>query len=162
MKSLAIAVGLSLAFIAGVIAGTSASYLYFDHLAKMERVEEAADMAREAQYVCVEFHQAALYQQAGLYRQQFGHWPTNVQVLVEAHLLPAISQVHMCPSEIRIAGGYENLSGTVGDFSFVDRKQPRSMADYTHSPYRFQIEGTNFTVICTFDKSHTREVLYEK
>ena len=36
------------------------------------------------------------------------------------------------------------------------------MADYTHSPYRFQIEGTHFTMICTFDKSHTRAAEHEK
>ncbi len=158
MKSVVNVIGLSVAFFAGVITGVSASYLYFDHSTKKAQAEEAAGIAHEDQFVCVAFHQAALHQRASLYRQKFGHWPTNVQALVEAHLLPAISRVHMCPSEIRLQGDHENLrGGTVGDFSFVDTKQPGAMAYYTYSPYRFTIEGTHFTVICTFDKSHKRE-----
>jgi hypothetical protein len=163
MKHLIKVFTLSFAFIAGAVAGASATYLYFDHLAKLEQVEAAAGIAHEDQFACVEFYQAGLYQRAGLYRQKFGHWPTNVQALVEAHLLPAVSEVHLCPSQIRLAGGYDNLgSGTVGDFSFIDKYQPKSMANYIYSPYRFRIEGTNFIVICTFDRSHTREAEYEK
>ena len=112
----------------------------------------------EDQFLCVEFHQFALYQRADLYRQKFGSWPTNVQALVAANLFPAISQAHMCPSAIRFCGSRENLQvGKVGWISFVDDKQSGVMTHYTHSPYRFKIESTNFSVTCNFDKSHSPE-----
>src|ERR1035441_4464631 len=83
MKILARVLALSLAFAAGIVAGGSGCYLYFQRAVEAERAEEAAGRANEARAVCG-FHQIALYQRAKLYHEQFRHWPTNVQALVEA------------------------------------------------------------------------------
>jgi hypothetical protein len=125
--------------------------------------------ANENRFVCVAFHQAALYQRAGLYHQKFGRWPTNVQDLVEAHLLPEFSAVHICPSE-REAEILGNGTGvTVGDLSFVESNHLGSTAAYydhigrySHSPYRFSFDGTNFVVICTKDHSHTPALTWRR
>ena len=157
MKHLITTFAVGFAFLAGVGVGICASYLYLDHAANAAQAEAEAGKARENRYKCVEFHQAALCQRAGLYYQKFGHWPTNVQDLVEAHFLPAYSQVHCCPSEVQ----YSDIGrGVAGDFSFVDKDVPA--AYYTHSPYRFRLDGTNFAVVCTLDTSHTHRDEYEK
>jgi hypothetical protein len=99
MKKLGGAIALCFALLAGVVIGSSISYLYFDRAAREEKANDIAGEASEAREIC-RFHHAALYERASLYRQQFGHWPTNVQELVEAHFLPEYSQVHLCPSQV--------------------------------------------------------------
>jgi len=152
MKILARVLALSLAFAAGIVAGGSACYLYFERAAEAERAEDAQGRANEAQMVCGQ-HQAALYQRAGFYRQKSGRWPTNVQELVEAHFLPEYSQVHLCYLQIPASGlitSYDQ-KGT-----FIEQTQHCTLGYYVLSPYRFGYDGTNFTVSCTLDASHNR------
>ena len=152
MKVLARILALSLAFAAGIVAGGSACYLYFERTVEAERSQDAVYRANESQMVCG-FHQTALYQRAGLYHQEFGRWPTNVQELVVANLLPEYSQVHLCSLQIPASGlitSYDQ-KGT-----FIDKTQHCTLGYYVLSPYRFGFEGTNFTVSCTLDGSHNR------
>ena len=153
MKKLGQVIALSFAFVAGLVAGGSGCYLYFDRAANAEKAEAAADMADESRGICG-FHHAALYQRAGLYRQKFGRWPTNVQELVEAHFLPEYSQVHLCPSQIGERG---LITSYDQKWTFVEKNQKGAVGYYASSPYRFGFESTNFTVICTLDRSHNLE-----
>ena len=152
MKILARVLALSLAFAAGIVAGGSACYLYFERAAEAERAEDAQGRANEAQMVCGQ-HQAALYQRAGLYRQKFGRWPTNVQELVEAHFLPEYSQVHLCYLQIPASG---LITSYYQKGTFIEQTQHCTLGYYVLSPYRFGFDGTNFTVRCTLDASHNR------
>ncbi len=143
---------MSLAFGAGIVAGGSAYYLYFERAAEAEKTADAQGRANEAQMVCGE-HRAALYQRASYYRQKFGRWPTNVQELVEAHFLPEYSQVHLCYLQIPASGlitSYDQ-KGT-----FIEQTQHCTLGYYILSPYRFGFNGTNFTVSCTLDASHNK------
>jgi hypothetical protein len=152
MKVLARVLALSLAFAAGIVAGGSACYLYFERATEAEKAEDAQGRANEALGIC-QTHQAALYQRAGFYRQKFGRWPTNVQELVEAHFLPEYSQVHLCYLQIPPGGvilSYDQ-KGT-----FIEQTQHCTLGYYVLSPYRFGFDGTNFTVRCTLDASHNR------
>jgi hypothetical protein len=152
MKKLARVLALSLTFAAGMVAGGSACYLYFQRAAEVEKAQAAADQANQDRAVCG-FHQTALYQQASLYHQKFGRWPTNVQELVVAHFLPEYSQVHLCSLQIPASGlitSYDQ-KGT-----FIEQTQHCTLGYYVLSPYRFGYDGTNFTVSCTLDASHNR------
>jgi hypothetical protein len=152
MKILARVLALSLAFAAGIVAGSSACYLYFERANEAERSEYAHGRANEALDIC-QTHQAALYQRARLYRERFGHWPTNVQALVETHYLPEYSQVHLCYLQIPPGGlilSYDQ-KGT-----FIEQTQHCTLGYYVLSPYRFGFDGTNFTVSCTLDVSHNQ------
>jgi hypothetical protein len=151
MKILGKAIVLSFAFIAGVVVGGSACYLYFDRAENAEKAEEVRQQADVCRFMC-RLNKAAVYQRASLYRQEFGHWPTNVQDLVEAHFLSEYSQVHLCPSQI---GGY-GFGKTIYNqkSTFVEKNQKGAVGYYASSPYRFGFDGTNFTVRCTFDVSH--------
>jgi hypothetical protein len=152
MKNLAKVLAPILAFAAGVVAGGSACYLYFERVVEAERTEEAEGRTTEAQNVCGTHH-AALYQRADLYCQKFGRWPTNVQELVVAHFLPEYSQVHLCYLQIPASGlitSYDQ-KGT-----FIEQTQHCTLGYYVLSPYRFHFDGTNFTVSCTLDASHNR------
>jgi len=137
--------------------------VFFGGCAKTRTGQENED-----RFVCVAFHQAALYQRAGLYHQRFGCWPTNVQDLAEAHLVPEFSAVHICPSEreAEVRDRSETVA-RVGDLSFVESNHLGSdtayydhIGRYDHSSYRFSFDGTNFVVICTKDRSHTPAVTW--
>src|ERR1039458_3359966 len=152
MKILARVLALSLFLAAGIVAGGSGCYLYFQRAVEAERAEEAAGRANEARAVCG-FHQIALYQRAKLYHEQFRHWPTNVQALVETRFLPEYSQVHLCSLQISASGlitSYDQ-KGT-----FIEQTQHCTVGYYLLSPYRFHFGGTNFTVSCTLDASHNK------
>jgi hypothetical protein len=152
MKILARVLVLSLAFAAGIVAGGSACYLYFERAAKAERAEDAQGRANEALDIC-QHHQAALCQRARLYHDKFRRWPTNVQALVETQFLPEYSQVHLCSLQIPASGlitSYDQ-KGT-----FIEQTQHCTLGYYVLSPYRFGFDGTNFTVSCTLDISHNR------
>ena len=152
MKILARVFAVSLAFAAGIVAGGSACYLYFQRAVEAERAEVAEGRANEARAICG-FHRAALHQRAKLYHEKFGHWPTNVQDLVETHFLPEFSQVHLCSSQIPACGlitSYDQVG------TFVEQTQHCILGYYVLSPYRFGFDGTNFTVSCTLDASHNK------
>lgn len=152
MKILARVLVLSLAFAAGIVAGGSVCYLYFERAEEVERAEDAQGRANEALGVC-QTHQAALYQRGRLYHEKFGHWPTNVQALVETHFLPEYSQVHLCSLQIPASGlitSYDQKR------TFIEQTQHCTLGYYVLSPYRFGFDGTNFTVSCTLDVSHNR------
>jgi hypothetical protein len=152
MKTLARVLALSFAFAAGIIAGGSVCYLHFQRVADAERAEEAKDQANQNRMVC-EFHQEALTQRARLYHEKFGHWPTNVQNLVETHFLPEYSQVHLCSLQIPASGliaSYDQ-KGT-----FIEQTQHCTVGYYVLSPYRFNFDGTNLIVSCTLDASHNK------
>jgi hypothetical protein len=138
------------AFVAGMVAGGSGCYIYFDREENAEKAEPAVVLTAE-QYAVCRSHQGALYQRAGLYRQKFGRWPTNVQELVEAHYLPEYSQVHLCPSQIAEIG---LITSYDPDSTFIEKNHRLPVGYYASSPYRFGFDGTNFTVICTADNSH--------
>jgi len=104
----------------------------------------------KARWVVCHVHQLALYERADQFRQKYGRWPTNVQEVVEAHFLPEYSEVHFCPSQIGKLTRTDYESST-----WVDENHTGLVAYYTSSPYRFQVKSNKFTVICTFDKSHT-------
>jgi len=103
VKLLTRVLALGLAFVAGVLAGGSAGFLYFERAAEAKLVQAAHDQANEAQMVCGQ-HQAALCQRAGLYHQKYGRWPANVRELVAAHFLPEYSQLHLCYLQIPAGG----------------------------------------------------------
>ena len=152
MKILARVLVLSLTFAAGIVAGGSACYLYYQRAVEAVRSEEAEGRANEARAVCG-FHQTALYQRAGVYHQKFGCWPTNVQELAVTHFLPEYSQVHLCSLQISASGlitSYDQ-KGT-----FIEQTQHCTVGYYLLSPYRFHFGGTNFTVSCTLDASHNK------
>ena len=132
----------SLAFLIGVGVAVGAYHIY--------RLDQAAAESKTRSFVCG-IHQSALYDRAEQYHQKGGRWPTNVQELVEAHFLPEYSEVHVCPSAVGILARTDYQ-----DSAFVDENHTGLVAYYALSPYRFQIERDKFTVICTFDKSHTR------
>jgi hypothetical protein len=152
MKILARVLVLSLTFAAGIVAGGSACYLYFQRAVEADRSEEAEGRANESRAVCG-FHQTALYQRASLFHQKFGRWPTNVQELVVAHFLPEYSQVHLCSLQIP-ASGLITSSDQKG--TFIEQTQHCTLGYYVLSPYRFGFDGTNFTVSCTLDVSHNK------
>jgi hypothetical protein len=119
---------------------------------ELHALDQAADEGKTRWLVC-RFHQYALYDRADQFHQKFGRWPTNVQELVEAHFLPEFSEVYFCPSQVGIGA----LTRTEYDgSSWVDQNQTGLVAYYASSPYRFQVESNKFTVICTFDKTHSR------
>jgi hypothetical protein len=152
MKILARVVVLVFAFAAGIVAGGSACYLHFQRLEEADKAQEAADQANQDRMVC-RFHQTALYQRAKLSHDKFGHWPTNVQELVETHLLPEYSQVYLCSLQIPASGlitSYDQ-KGT-----FIEQTQHCTLGYYRLSAYRFHFDGTNFTVSCNVDASHNR------
>lgn len=126
---------------AGICAGIGAYHIYV--------LDQAAAAAKTRWLVC-SIHQAALYERADQFRQKFGRWPTNVGEVVEAHFLPEYSEAHFCPSEVAALTrvDYEGSA-------WVDQNHTGLVAYYTASPYRFQVVDGKFTVICTFDKSHT-------
>jgi len=146
------ALALSLIFAAGIVVGGSVCYLYFEWAEAMDRAEDAQGRANEALFIC-QTHRAALYQRAKLYHDKFGHWPTNVQALVETHYLPEYSQVHLCSLQIPPSGMIRSYDqkGT-----FIDQTQHCTLGYYVLSPYRFGFDGTNFTVSCSLDGSHNR------
>ena len=134
---------LILAFLVGVGVGVGAYRLHV--------FDQASAEAKGRWFVCTRVHEAALQERANLFRQKFTRWPTNVQELVEAHFLPEFSEVHFCPSQVS-----ELTRADYHDDDFVDQNHTGFVAYYASSPYRFRIEGSNFTVICSFDKEHTR------
>lgn len=134
-------IAFGITFLAGVGIGIGA---YHIHL-----LDQAAAQAKVRWLVCTIVHQTALRDRADLFHQKFVRWPTNVQELVEARLLPEWSEVHFCPSQ----GGFQTRMDYEGS-DFVDQNRTGPVAYYTASPYRFKMEGDKFTVICDFDKSH--------
>jgi hypothetical protein len=156
MKILGKAIVLSFAFIAGVVAGGSACYLYFDRAENAEKAEEVRQQDDASRFMC-RLNQDALYQRASLYRQEFGHWPTNVQDLVEAHFLSEYSQVHLCPSQIGGSGFGKTIYNQKP--TFVEKNQKGAVGYYAFSPYRFGFDGTNFTVRCTVHTTNDHEVV---
>jgi|WetSurMetagenome_2_1015567.scaffolds.fasta_scaffold675706_1 hypothetical protein len=152
LNALARVLALSLAFTAGIVAGGSVCYLYFQRAAEVERTVELEDEANFAREICG-FHHAALFQRAKLYHVKFGNWPTNVQELVKTHFLPEYSQVHLCPLQIGVRG----LIGPYDQkWTFVEQTQKCAVGYFVSSPYRFGFDGTNFTVDCTLAVSHNR------
>jgi len=132
------ALAVSLAFLAGVGVGIGG---YRIHV-----LDQAAAESKDRWLICTKAHQPALYDRADLYRQKLGRWPTNVQELVEAHFLPEYSEVHLCPSQVnRLTRTHYEGSG------FIDQNHTGCVAYYTSSPYRFLVEGSNFTVVCGFE-----------
>lgn len=119
------------------------------HLRVLDRA--AAD-SKTRWFVCG-IHQSALRDRADQFHQKFSRWPTNVQELVEAHFLPEFSEAYFCPSQVGVGA----LTRTeYNDSSWVDQNRTGLVAYYGSSPHRFQIEGDKFTVICTFDKTHSQ------
>ena len=140
MKILAKIFALAVAFVLGI-------GVY--HLRVLDR---AAAESKTRWFVC-RIHQSAFRDRAEQYHQTFGRWPTNVQELVEAHFLPEFSELYVCPSQVGVGA----LTRTeYNSSSWVDQNQTGLVARYTSSPYRFHVEGNKFTVICTFDKTHSR------
>jgi hypothetical protein len=140
MKILAKIFALAFAFVLGI-------GVY--HLRVLDR---AAAESKTCWFVCG-IHQSAFRDRAEQYHQKCGRWPTNVQELVEAHFLPEFSELYVCPSQV----GVEGLTRTEYDSSsWVEQNQTGLVGYYTSSPYRFHIEDDKFTVICTFDKTHSR------
>ena len=115
------------------------------------RVLDLAAANAKTRWLLCSIHQSALRERAEQYHQKFGSWPTNVQELVETHFLPEFSEVHTCPSQV----GALTRSDYDGS-AWVDENQTGLVACYTASPYRFRIEGSNFTVICSFDREHNQ------
>jgi hypothetical protein len=142
VKTWAKIIALGFTFLVGIGVGLGAYRLHV--------LEKSLSEGKERWLVC-RFHQLALYDRADQFRQKYGRWPTNVQELVETHFLPEYSEVHFCPSQIGtlVRMDYDGLA-------WVDQNHTGLVAYYTSSPYRFQIESNNFTVICTFDKTHTQ------
>jgi hypothetical protein len=141
VKNHAKAIAVGLVFLVGVGVGVGG---YRIHV-----LDHAAADAKTRWLVCVQAHQSALRERADQYRQKFGRWPTNVQELVEAHFLPEFSEVHLCPSQL----GMLTRTDYEGSL-WVDQNQTGLVAYFTSSPYRFRVGGSNFTVICSFDKEH--------
>jgi hypothetical protein len=142
MKIWTKAVVLSLVFLAGVGAGLGAY--------RIHRLDRATMEAKQRWMICVEVHQTALRDRAESFRQKTGRWPTSVAELVEAHLLPEWSEVHLCPSAV----GMQALRTSYQGSAFIDENRTGVVAYYTSSPYRFRVEGGKFTVECGYDKAH--------
>lgn len=128
-------------FLTGVVVGAAAYHLHV--------VDEAAVGAKVRWLVCG-FHQNALYDQADLYRQKFGRWPTNVQELVNARVFPEFSEAHFCPSQLDMF--WTNYPSG----SLIETNLPGIVASCGYSPYSFRVVTGKFTVICGIDKEHTR------
>jgi len=143
VKTYSKAIAVSLAFLVGVGVGVGA---YRIHV-----LDRATAESKVRWLVCTKAHQSALYERADLYRQKLGRWPTNVQELVEAHFLTEFSEVHLCPSQVN---GLTKTDYQGSDF--VDQNHTGLVAYCTSSPYRFRVEGSKFTVICSFDLEHTQ------
>jgi hypothetical protein len=142
VKTWAKIIAFGFTFLVGVGFGLGAYRLYV--------LGQAFDEGKTRWFVC-RLHQDALYDRADQFHQKYGHWPTNVQELVKAHFLPEYSEVHFCPSQI----GTLTRTDYEGS-AWVDQNQTGLVAYYSSSPYRFQVVSNKFTVICTFDKSHTQ------
>jgi hypothetical protein len=141
VKTWAKSIAFGFAFLVGVGVGLGAYHIHV--------LAQAFSDGKDRWLVC-RFHQDALYERADQFHQKFGHWPTNVQELVEAHFLPEFSEVHFCPSQVGA------LTRTDYEGSAWVDQHTGLVAYYTSSPYRFQVECNKFTVVCTFDKAHTR------
>jgi len=130
------------AFLLGVAIGVGAY-----HLCVLNRAMADA----KTRWLICGAHQHALYERADQYHTQFGRWPTNVQELVEARLLPEFSEVHLCPSEVgRLARSEYQDSVWVGE------NQSGVVASHFSSPYRFQVASGKLAVICGFETEHKR------
>jgi hypothetical protein len=130
-------------FVVGTLVGVGAYHL--------RALDKSTAEAKTRWLVCVQAHQSALRERADGYRQKYRRWPTNVQELVEAHFLPEFSEVHLCPSQVGGLTRTEYQGST-----FVDQNRTGQVAYYASSPYRFRLDGSKFTVICTSDRSHTQ------
>jgi hypothetical protein len=130
-------------FAAGVGVGLGAYHLH--------EIDQAMVEGKERWFICKIVHQSALLDRAELFWKKTGRWSGSVGELVEAHLLPAWSEIHWCPSEM----GVEKLVRTeYNGTSFIEENRTGLVAHYTSSPYRFRVEGDKLIVECVFDKSH--------
>ena len=142
MKKLASAIMLSLSFIAGGVTGGCACYLYFDHVAYVADENDRAGEFDESLSIS-NSKRSALYHRANLFRQKCGQWPTNIPELVRAGFLPEFSNVYLSPWQAEY-GRFEMPYDQEGNF--IDKNHEGAVGYYRSSAYRFEFDGTNFTV----------------
>jgi hypothetical protein len=142
MQARAKIVAFGFAFLFGVGAGVS--------VCRFQVLDREMADAKTCWLVCGA-HQSALQERAEQYRQKCGRSPTNVQELVEARFLPEFSEVHICPSQVSAS-----MRTIYEGSAWVDQNQAGVVAGCAFSPYHFQAVGGKFSVVCGFDKKHTR------
>jgi hypothetical protein len=138
-------IAFSLTFLIGVGAGVAG---YRVHL-----LDRAYAEAKTHWMICTMAHQDALLERAKSYHEKAGRWPTNVQELVEARLLPEWSEVHFCPAA---AGGSALARDGYEGSAFVDDNETGRVAHFSSSPYRFVLQSGKFAVRCDYEKRHNR------
>jgi hypothetical protein len=142
-KTKVLAFGLT--FLAGVGLGVGA---YRIHL-----IDRAHAEAKTYWMICTMAHQDVLLERAKAYREKVGRWPTNVQEMVEARLLPEWSEVHFCPA----AAGWSALARKeYQGRALVEDNETGLVAHFGSSPYRFVLENGKFGVRCDYEKRHNR------
>jgi hypothetical protein len=145
MKTRNKVIAFCLTFLVGIGVGVAG---YRVHLLSVAGAEAKTDWM-----LCTMAHKGAIEERAKSYHEKAGRWPTNVQEMVEARLLPEWSEVHFCPA----AAGKSALSrdGYEGS-AFVDDNETALVARFSCSPYRFVIQNDKFAVLCNFEKRHNR------
>jgi hypothetical protein len=145
MKSRTKVIAFSLTFLIGVGVGVAG---YRVHL-----LDRAYAKAKTDWMICTMAHQDALVKRATAYHEKLGRWPTNIQELVEAGLLPEWSEAHFCPAaagkSALVRNGYEGSA-------FVDDNETGIVTHFSSSPYRFVVQNGKFAVRCDYEKRHNR------